>query len=114
MNHVPRWRIAAALIVLAGLGWFALKFTPIYIRDRQLESFVADIAARPGTPAKSDEALRAQVLDRAHALNLPVTPGDVKILRSQQGLRIDVRYVVRVAVPGYTVDLHFDPGAGSR
>ena len=49
MNHVPRWRIAAALIVLAGLGWFALKVTPIYIRDRQLESFVADIAARPGT-----------------------------------------------------------------
>ena len=54
------------------------------------------------------------MLDRAHALSLPVTPGDVKIRRSQQGLRIDVRYVVRVAVPGYTVDLHFDPGAGSR
>ena len=107
MNHVPRWRIAAALIVLAGLGWFALKFTPIYIRDRQFESLVADIAARPGAPAKPDETLRTQVLERAHALNLPVMPGDVRILRSQQGLRIDVRYVVRVAVPGYTVDLHF-------
>ena len=114
MNHVPRWRIAAALIVLAGLGGFALKFTPIYIRDRQLQSFVADIAARPGTPAKPDEALRAQVLDRAHALDLPVTPGDVKILRSQHGVRIDVRYVVHVAMPGYSVDLHFYPSAGSR
>jgi hypothetical protein len=25
-----------------------------------------------------------------------------------------VRYFVRVSLPGYTVDLHFYPGAGSR
>jgi hypothetical protein len=29
-------------------------------------------------------------------------------------VRIDVRYFVRVTLPGYTVDLHFYPGAGSR
>jgi len=38
----------------------------------------------------------------------------VQIVRSQGGLRIDVRYFVRVTLPGYTVDLHFYPGAGSR
>ena len=31
-----------------------------------------------------------------------------------EGLRIDVRYVVRVDLPVYTVDLHFHPGAGAR
>jgi hypothetical protein len=29
-------------------------------------------------------------------------------------MRIDVRYQVRVDLPGYTVNLHFYPGAGSR
>ncbi len=114
MNPVPRWRIAAALVVMAGLAFFAIRLTPIYVRDRQLQSFVADVAAQPGTPAKPDEALRAQVLEKARALDLPVKPGDVKIVRSPDGLRIDVRYIVRVTVPGYTVDLHFYPGAGSR
>jgi hypothetical protein len=38
----------------------------------------------------------------------------VHIDRSADGLRIDVRYFVRVTLPFYTVDLHFYPGAGSR
>ena len=38
----------------------------------------------------------------------------VGIKRSAKGVRIDVRYIVRVDFPLYTVDLHFYPGAGSR
>jgi hypothetical protein len=54
------------------------------------------------------------VLNRAHELDLPVKADNVHIVRSSDGLRIDVRYFVRVTLPGYTVDLHFYPGAGSR
>jgi hypothetical protein len=53
------------------------------------------------------------VLDRAHQLDLPVKEDNVHIIRSREGVRIDVRYFVRVSLPGYTVDLHFYPGAGS-
>jgi hypothetical protein len=38
----------------------------------------------------------------------------VHIDRTPDELRIAVRYFVRVSLPGYTVDLHFYPGAGSR
>ena len=51
---------------------------------------------------------------KANALNLPVTDDNVHIEHLPEGLRIDVRYFVRVTLPGYTVDLHFYPGAGSR
>jgi hypothetical protein len=54
------------------------------------------------------------VLSKARELDLPVKEDNVHIIRSPEGLRIDVRYFVRVTVPGYTVDLHFYPGAGSR
>jgi hypothetical protein len=54
------------------------------------------------------------VLDKARALDLPVQPGNVQIVRREGTVRIDVRYIVRVDLPGYTVDLHFYPGAGSR
>jgi hypothetical protein len=63
---------------------------------------------------QTDDALRQNVLHKARELDLPVRPDNVRIIRSPEGLRIDVRYFVRVTLPGYTVDLHFYPGAGSR
>ncbi len=122
MNRVPRWRIAAAVVVLAALAFFAAIFAPIYFRNVQLQSFVAAIPQRvadqtqAGTPP-SDDLLRTWVIDKARQLNLPVSAGDVHIFRSPKDAaleRIDVRYFVRVDFPGYTVNLHFYPGAGSR
>lgn len=114
MKPLPRWRIAAALVVVAGLALFGIKVIPIYIHNLQLQSFVGTLAARPESLSKEEGQLRSQVLEQAHALDLPVQPGDVQIVRGGGVLRIDVRYIVRVDLPGYTVDLHFYPGAGSR
>ncbi len=114
MNRLPRWRIAAAAVILGGLVFFAAMFTPIYFHNLELQNFVSDLAARPDTAAKSDDLLRTWVLDKAHELELPVKADDVKIVHSRDGMRIDVRYFVRVNLPAYTVDLHFYPGAGSR
>jgi len=114
VNALPRWRIAAAILILVGLAFFAAMFSPIYFHNLQLQNYVTDVAARPGIQSRSDDLLRTWVLDKAHELDLPVKADNVKILRSQDGMRIDVRYFVRVNFPGYTVDLHFYPGAGSH
>lgn len=114
MKSVSGWRVAAACIVLAGLLFFAARLTPIYLHNLQLQNYVAEVAARSDSASKSDDLLRTWVLDRAQVLGLPVKPDNVQIVRSGDALRIDVRYVVRVTLPGYTVDLHFYPGAGSR
>ena len=114
MSPVPRWRIAAAAAVLAGLAAFAAMFAPIYFHNLELQNFVSEVAQRVENRTNSDDVLRAWVLDKAHALGIPVKEDNVHIIRSRGGLRIDVRYFVRVTLPGYTVDLHFYPGAGSR
>ena len=114
MTGIPRWRIAAAILVLLGLAFFAALLVPVYIHNLQLQNFVASVAARPDSQAKSDDLLRTWVLDKAHELELPIKSDNVRILHSGDGIRIDVRYFVRINFPGYTVDLHFYPGAGSR
>ena len=114
MTRVPRWRLASAGVLLAGLVLFAILFLPIYFHNLELQNFVADVAARSDSASKSDDLLRTWVLDKAHKLDLPVREGDVKIAHSPDGMRIDVRYQVRVDLPGYTVNLHFYPGAGSH
>jgi hypothetical protein len=118
VNPVPRWRIAAALAVLAALVFFAAVFAPIYFHNLELQKFVSTIPQRASSGAPpSDDVLRTWVLDKARQLELPVMPGDVRIFRSPDGARlerIDVHYFVKVDLPGYTVNLHFYPGAGSR
>ena len=114
MNPVPKWRIAAAVLVLAALLGFGVLFTPIYAANLKLQTYVEEITRRVDSQNQPDEALRQNVLNKARQLNLPVKADNVHIIRSPEGLRIDVRYFVRVTAPGYTVDLHFYPGAGSR
>jgi len=122
VNRVPRWRIVAAAAVLAALAFFILMFAPIYIRNMELQSFVATVPRRVENQTKSgappsDDLLRTWVLEKARQLDLPVTADDVQIHRSPASDRvesIDVHYLVRVDLPGYTVNLHFYPGAGSR
>ena len=114
MNRLPRWRIAAAVLILAGLIAFLGMFAPIYFRNLELQKYVSGLTRTAANAQKSDDLLRTWVLDKAHQLNLPVAEDNVHILRTADGLHIDVRYFVRVDLPGYTVDLHFYPGAGSR
>jgi len=114
VNRVPRWRLAAAAVVMAGLVLFAAAFAPTYVHNVRLQRFVADLAARPESRPQPDDLLRTWVVDKARELRLPVTADNVRIVRSPTAMRIDVRYMVRITVPGYTVDLHFYPGAGSH
>jgi len=114
VNPVPRWRIAAAIAVLAALLGFGVLFAPIYAGNLKLQSYVAEITHRVESQNQPDEALRQNVLNKARELDLPVRADNVQITHLPDGLRIDVRYFVRVTLPGYTVDLHFYPGAGSR
>ena len=106
--------MAAAAVVLVALLAFTVMFAPIYFRNLELQNFVSEVAQRVENQTNSDDVLRTWVLDKAHALDLPVKEDNVHIIRSREGVRIDVRYFVRVDLPGYTVDLHFYPGAGSR
>ena len=114
MSRVPRWRIAAAAVVLAGLAGFLALFAPIYVRNYRLQNYVSGLTQGVENAQKSDDLLRTQVIDKASELNLPVSADNVHIRRTADRLQIDVRYFVRVDLPGYTVDLHFYPGAGSR
>ena len=114
MTPVPRWRIALAMVVLGGMAFLLASFAPIYFRNLELQNYVSDVTHSVAAREQSDDLLRTKVLTRARQLNLPVEEDNVHIVHSSDGMRIDVRYFVRVDFPGYTVNLHFYPGAGSR
>jgi hypothetical protein len=111
---VSNWRVGAGATVLLALVAMGARLVPIYVHNIELQQFVEDVAHRASAPASSDDILRISVLDKAADLDLPVKAENVQIERSPDSVKIVVRYVVRVDMPLYTVNLHFYPGAGSR
>jgi len=116
VNALPRWRIAAAAGILAALVGLVAVLAPTYFHNLDLQSYVSGLTREPGERNRSDEALRVQIVDKARELGLPVNADDVRITRAVDGKleHIDVRYFVDVNLPGYTVKLHFYPGAASH
>ena len=116
MNRLPWWRIAVAVLILGVLALVLGVCAPYYLHNLKLQSYVSDLTRSVGQAKPSDAEIRSMVLERARALALPITADDVHIVRAVGGgvKHIDVRYMVPIDLPGYTVKLHFYPGAGSR
>ena len=107
-------RIAAAIgVVVILIGFCALLVGP-YWRNWKLQTFVEDLTYDPGSANRPLEALAASVVDRATRLGVPVQPDQVKVTRTDGQLYVEARYIVRVDLGVYTVDLHFRPSAGVR
>ena len=109
-----RLRIAAALLILVILATLGVRLLAVYLENMRLQSYVDGITRDAENRTRPDDALRVAVLEKAAFLGLPVKADNVHIKRSIDNVRIDVRYIVRVDFPLYSVDLHFYPGAGSR
>lgn len=111
---MSRWRIVVALVILglfaAALGWLA----PVYLRHYRFGQAVERLMAEPGLAERPPEVVQVAVAARAASLGLPVKPEQVRVGRSSGRLEVEARYVVRVDLPVYTVDLHFRVRSRSR
>ena len=106
-----RWRIAAGVAVLLLLVFFAVRLLPAYLLNLEFQRALTEIVERPATRTTLDDMLRAEVVNRAARLGLPVRLEDVGVKRTDRRIEIEVLYVVPVELPLYSVDLHFRPRA---
>jgi hypothetical protein len=101
---------AAVLLILIVLGVVVI---PPYATNLKLQRYVNALVEDSSTSNRPVEAVRAQVVNKATALGLPVRDDDVHVAISEGAVKIDVLYIVQVNVAGYAVDLHFRPAAGT-
>ncbi len=107
----PLWRKIAGVGVLLLMAAIGLLLIPPYVENWKLQSFLNQMAQDPATAQKTPDILRANIIDKAASLGLPVHTDDVRVTQSGEGLKIEVLYIVRIDLPIYTVDLHFRPAA---
>jgi len=107
VRGVSTVRLGAGVLVLALLGLFAALLTPVYIHAFEFRRFVSSLTRNVAELDRSDSSLRGIVLAKARSLSLPVTASGVQITRAGGDVRINVKYVVQMDLPGYSVQLHF-------
>lgn len=105
-------RIVGGLAVLALLAVFAVRLLPVYLKNFQFEQYLEETVQLPATLERADALVRADVVNRAAQLGLPVRIDQVRVRRTEGHVRIEVLYIVPVDLPLYSVDLHFRPSAG--
>jgi len=112
VNGARLLRVAAGVVVLLALAAIGVILIPPYAANWHLQRYINALIDDPATASQPPEAVRAQVVQKAASLGLPLTAQDVQVGRSYNAIRIDALYVVHVDIAGYTVDLHFRPAAG--
>ena len=103
------------IIVLIYGAWLII---PPYFTNYQFEDEIKNEALHSTYTSKTEDDIRNAVLKQARDLDIPVTREQVKVQRvgsmGQGSIVIDVNYTVHVALPGYPLDLHFNPTTSNR
>ena len=108
-----RLRLVAGVVVLLILAFIGLVLSPSYAANWKLQRYITQLTGNPPAAAPA-ESIRAAIVNKAASLGLPVRSNDVHVEVSPGAVRVDVLYVVRKDIAGYTVDLHFRPAAGGK
>lgn len=93
------------LVFLLIAGLIAYKMIPVKVKSADLRDTVKDYAKSAGQ--FNDKAINQAIVEKAKALELPVTENDIKINRRPNDIKVEVNYTVPVKFPGFTYNWKF-------
>jgi Domain of unknown function (DUF4845) len=95
-------------------AYAAYKLLPPYVAEYQLADKIQEQARFAVVNHYSEEQIRAEVFKTAQDLDIPVKKEDIKVVSTQQVVRISMDYIVPVDLLFYHVDLHFTPSSENK
>jgi hypothetical protein len=94
------------MVVTLVVVLIAIKVTPWVISVGELDKEISVLADRANRREYKDPRILADILQKAEALDLPVTKKDVSIKRTSKRIKITVEYDLPIEFPGYTYVWH--------
>ena len=94
-------------------GYLLFMIVPPYVNDYQLRDTLQTESRFFASHMKSAEAVRGTVWNEIENLRIPAQKEDIIISDVSRIGHVEVKYTVVVELPGYTLNLNFDPVAES-
>lgn len=108
-----RWRLwTAGILILLGAA-LTSRLLPPYFDYLRFQRYLERLVSQPDARLRPQGLLRVDILNEASRLGIPIRSDHISILATSERLRVETRYIVRVDLAFYSVDLHFRPIAGS-
>jgi hypothetical protein len=95
------------LLVLVGLLFAGSQYIPGYFAAFQFNDFVRQEVKYAVTARKTPERLRAELLEKATELGIPLTKNDVHITKRGPSFTMDIDYHWPIDLKVYKQDLTF-------
>ncbi len=97
------------LVVVAGI-YVGFKLLPPYFNSFQFQDAIeSEARLAANSPTRTEQEIRETVFKRAVEYDVPLTIDQINVQRSGSEVQIWAKYTIHVDLPGYPMDLKFEP-----
>ena len=111
-------KLVMGICIMVGSVYLIGVLAPPFFSNYQFEDSIKTIAQMNTYSSKSEDAIREEIFKKAQELDVPVTKEQIKIVRVGSAyagsISIEAPYTVHLNLPGYPLDLNFDPSSTNR
>jgi hypothetical protein len=111
-------KLVTGIFAIVAAIYLIVVLAPAYLADYQFEDAIKTEAQLDTYSTKSEDQIRDSLFKKAQDLDVPITKDQIKVQRigvaNAGSVSIEAPYTVQVNLPGYPLDLHFEPSARNR
>lgn len=101
-------------VVVAGV-YVGFKLLPPYFNHFQFQDAIeSEARLAANSPTRTEQEIRETIAKRARELDVPLTADQINVQRSGSEVEIWAKYSIHVDLPGYPVDLKFEPATKGK
>jgi hypothetical protein len=106
-------KLIIGIFVIVASVVLGAELIPVYYANYQFEDIVKTEATLQTYTTKPEAEIQENLFKKAQDLQIPLSKDQIKVSRhgttGTGSLSIRAPYMVHVDLPGYPLDLHFDP-----
>jgi hypothetical protein len=111
-------KLIFGIFVIIAVVYVCAVLIPPFFSNYEFEDAIKNEATITTYSTKPEDAIRETIFKKAQDLEIPVSKEQIKVKRTgAQGtgtVIIETSYTVHVDLPGYPMDLHFDPSTKNK
>jgi hypothetical protein len=106
-------KLLFGIFVIVASVFLGAELVPVYYANYQFKDIIASEATLQTYTTKPEAEIQDGIFKKAQELQIPLSKDQIKVSRhgttGTGSLSIRAPYIVHVDLPGYPLDLHFDP-----
>lgn len=111
-------KLIFGIVVIIVAIYLGASLVPVYYANYEFQDMIKTEATLETYTTKPEGDIQQAVFKKAQELEIPLDKDQIKVQRHGNlgtgSLTISAPYLVHVDLPGYPMDLHFDPSTENK